>query len=175
MVHVLTNLSNILIPLFLFLIVATGVNRKVNVYEAFIEGAKKGMHTVVSILPTLTGLMISVEILRTSGFLDFLGGLVSVFLSHTNFPGEIIPLIFVRLFSSSAATGLALDLFKKYGTDSYIGKTVSIIMSCTETCFYTMSVYYMAAKVKRTRWTLFGALTATLAGVIASVILARLM
>ena len=77
------------------------------------------------------------------------------------------------MFSSSAATGIALDLFKTYGTDSYIGKIVSISMSCTETIFYTMSVYFCTAKMSKTRWTLAGALLATLSGVIASVLLAK--
>lgn len=90
-------------------------------------------------------------------------------------PSQLVPLIIVRMFSSSAATGLSLDLFREYGTDSYIGLITSILMSCTETIFYTMSVYFMAAKVKKTRWTLFGALIATVAGIAASVVLARLM
>jgi spore maturation protein B len=73
------------------------------------------------------------------------------------------------MFSSSAATGLVLDLFKEYGTDSRIGLIASVMMCCTETIFYTMSVYFMAAKVKKTRYTLTGALLATLAGIVASV------
>ena len=87
----------------------------------------------------------------------------------------MIPLIIVRMFSSSAATGLSLDLFREYGTDSYIGLITSIMMSCTETIFYTMSVYFLAAKVRKTRWTLTGALVSTAAGIAASVFLARLM
>lgn len=86
-----------------------------------------------------------------------------------------MPLTVVKMFSSSAATGLLLDLFKEYGTDSYIGLIASISMSCTETIFYTMSVYYMTARVTKTRYTLSGALLATLAGVIASMVLAGYM
>ena len=79
----------------------------------------------------------------------------------------------VRMFSSSAATGLTLDIFKEYGPDSFFGNLVSIMMGCTETIFYTMSVYFMTAKVKKTRYTLPGALIATLAGIAASMVLAR--
>ena len=86
-----------------------------------------------------------------------------------------MPLAIVRMFSSSAATGLVLDVFKEFGTDSKIGLIASIMMSCTETIFYTMSVYFMTAKVKKTRYTLTGALMATVAGIIASVILAGMM
>ena len=79
------------------------------------------------------------------------------------------------MFSSSAATGLVLDIFKEYGPDSTLGKTVSLMGSCTETIFYTMSVYYMSIKVSKTRWTLAGALVATMAGLVASVILGRMI
>ena len=81
----------------------------------------------------------------------------------------------VRLFSSSAATGLVLDIFKTYGTDSLAGRITSILMSCTETCFYTMSVYFMTARVSKSRYTLAGALLSTAVGVIMSVLLAYLM
>ena len=88
---------------------------------------------------------------------------------------EFFPLIFIRLFSSSAATGLVLDIFKTYGTDSLAGRITSILMSCTETCFYTMSVYFMTARVSKSRYTLAGALFSTAVGVVMSVLLAYLM
>lgn len=126
-------------------------------------------------MPTLIGLMVAVGILRASGFLEFLSGLIGRFSELIGFPGELVPLTVVKMFSSSAATGLLLDVFKEYGTDSYIGLIASVSMCCTETIFYTMSVYYMTAKVTRTRYTLGGAMFATFAGLIASVILAGAM
>ena len=147
----------------------------VNVYDTFIKGARNGFFTVIKIMPTLIGLMIAVGILRASGFLDFLSELVGRFSGLIGFPGELVPLTVVKMYSSSAATGLLLDIFKEYGTDSYIGLIASISMSCTETIFYTMSVYYMTAKVTKTRFTLGGAMFATFAGLIASVILAGMM
>lgn len=175
MINVLTNISNIIIPLIIFYIVATGLAAKQDVYGDFIKGAKDGLKTVVQIMPTLIGLMVAVGILRASGFLNFLGGLLGRVTEPFGLPADVMPLIFVKLFSSSAATGLVLDLFKEHGTDSYTGLFVSIMMSCTETVFYTMSVYYMAAKVTKTRYTLAGALLATLAGIMASVVLAGMM
>ncbi|MBO5293154.1 MAG: spore maturation protein [Lachnospiraceae bacterium] len=175
MVNVLTNLSNIIIPMIIFYIVATGIAAKQDIYSDFIKGAKDGLMTVVQIMPTLIGLMVAVGILRASGFLGFLGELLGRVTEPLGLPADVMPLIFVKLFSSSAATGLVLDLFKEHGTDSYTGLFVSIMMSCTETVFYTMSVYYMAARVTKTRYTLTGALFATLAGIAASVILAGMM
>ncbi len=169
----LLYISNIMVPLVVFGIVGYAVSKKVPVYDEFVKGAKKGFGTVIQIMPTLVGLMVAVGILRASGFLDFLGNLIGRLTDCVGFPASLVPLAIVRMFSSSAATGLLLDVFKEYGTDSYIGRLASIIMCCTETIFYTMSVYFMTAKIKKTRYTLPGALVATSAGIIASVWLAR--
>lgn len=172
MANVLTHLSAIIIPALIFYIVAYGLVNRSNVYEDFIRGAADGFHTVISIMPTLIGLMMAVGILRASGFLNLLGKMAGKVTGWIGLPADIVPLIFIKLFSSSAATGLVLDIFKTYGTDSRMGLVTSIMMSCTETCFYTMTVYFMAAKVTKTRYTLAGALTATAAGIIMSVLLA---
>jgi spore maturation protein B len=161
--------TDFIVPAVIFLIVTYGVMEKVKVYDEFVKGAKKGISTVVKIMPTLVGLMVGVGVLRASGFLDLLSGLLGRVTDYIGFPSQIVPLTIVRMFSSSAATGLVLDLFKEYGTDSRIGLIASVMMCCTETIFYTMSVYFMAAKVKKTRYTLTGALLATLAGIVASV------
>ena len=171
----LLYISDYIMPLLIFYIVGFGVLMKTNVYDCFVKGAKEGLNTVVKILPTLVGLMVGVGTLRTSGFLDMLCNLLEGPASFLHFPKELVPLAIVRLFSSSAATGMGIDIFKVYGTDSYIGLVASIMMSCTETVFYTMSVYFMTAKVKKTRWTLPGALICTLAGIVASVVIAGLM
>ena len=122
--------------------------------------------------PTLVGLMTAIGILRASGFLEFLASMVQGPADALHIPGPVVPVILVRLISNSAAIGLVLDIFRTYGPDSYIGTMVSILMGCTETIFYTMSVYFAAAKVQKTRWTLPGALAATAAGIISSIILA---
>lgn len=159
----------------IFGIICYGCMMKVNVYDVFIKGAKSGFFTVIKIMPTLVGLMIAVGILRASGFLDFLAGIIGSVTKYIGFPGELVPLTIVKMFSSSAATGLLLDAFKEHGTDSFIGLTASISMACTETIFYTMSVYFMTAKVSKTRYTLTGALISTFAGLAASVVLAAMM
>ena len=168
-------ISTFIIPFVLFYVIGYGLLRKQNVYENFIKGAVDGFQTVIKIMPTLIGLMVAVGVLRASGFLEALSGLLGTLFQQVGFPAELMPVAIVRMFSSSAATGLVLDIFKKYGPDSYLGILTSILMGCTETIFYTMSVYFMAAKVKKTRYTLAGALAATLAGAAASVILAGMM
>ncbi|MDE6608065.1 MAG: spore maturation protein [Lachnospiraceae bacterium] len=174
MTGVLSNISNIIIPLVIFYIVAYGIATKTAVYDDFVRGAKEGLKTVVQIAPTLVGLMVGVGVLRASGFLDFLGSITAGVTEKLGLSPDLIPLIFIKMFSSSAATGLVLDIFKTYGPDSLTGMITSIMMSCTETVFYTMSVYYMAAKVTKTKWTLSGALLSTFVGVAVSIVLAGL-
>ena len=173
--NILLNLSNILIPALIFYIVAYGLASKTEVYDDFVKGAKDGFMTVFQIMPTLVGLMVGVGVLRASGFLDFLGNLLAGITEQIGLCPDLVPVIIIKMFSSSAATGLVLDIFKTYGPDSVTGMITSIMMSCTETVFYTMSVYYMAAKVTKTRWTLGGALISTFTGVVASIILGKMM
>ena len=168
----LVYLSYYMIPLLIFYIVGFGVLQKVDVYQEFVKGAKDGMKTVVELLPTLIGLLMAVGILRASGALEILADWLAPLANALHFDAALLPVSFIKLFSSSAATGLVLDIFKTYGPDSYIGMITSIMMSCTETIFYTMSVYFLAAKVTKTRYTLTGALLATLAGVAVSVVMA---
>jgi spore maturation protein B len=175
MMNVLTHLSDLVIPVLIFYIVGYGLVSRAKVYESFLKGAKSGLKIVVDIMPTLIGLMIAVGVLRASGFLEFLGRILGGLADRVHIPGDIIPLLVVKMFSSSAATGLVLDIFKTHGPDSYVGMLTSILMSCTETIFYTMSVYFLAAKVTKTRYTLTGALLASAAGLGASILLAGLM
>lgn len=172
---VIVAVSSFIIPAVMLFIVFYGMIKKSNVYDDFVKGAAEGFTTVIKVMPTLIGLMVAVGVLRESGLMEALGTWMGKFTSRIGFPGELMPLTIVKIFSSSAATGMVLDIFKEYGPDSYQGKVTSLMMSSTETVFYTMSVYYMAAKVKKTRWTLAGALLATLAGTIASVLLANLL
>lgn len=133
MTQVFAHFSNIIIPVIIFYIVAYGITVRTNVYEEFIKGAKDGFHTVIQIMPTLIGLMVAVGVLRASGFLDFLGELFAGVTKQFGFSSELIPLMLIKMFSSSAATGLVLDIFKNHGPDSLIGMTTSIMMSCTDT------------------------------------------
>ena len=168
-------LSDLMIPLIIFYIVGFGLLMKSNVYQDFVDGAKSGLKTVVQILPTLIGLMTVVGILRASGFLDMLSDILGNFTDRLGFPSQLVPLSLIKMFSSSAATSLLLDVYKQYGTDSQAGLIASLLLSSTETIFYTMSVYFVAAKITKTRYTLTGALLATLGGTVASVILGNLM
>ena len=172
---ILVFLSEFMVPLAVFYIVGFGILSGRPVFDDFLKGASEGMKTVAGILPTLIGLMAAVGILRESGFLEAAAKALRTPAGWLHIPVPLVPVVLVRLVSSSAATGLILDIFKEYGPDSLIGNMVSIMMGCTETIFYTMSVYFMTAGIRKTRWTLPGALAATAAGIGASIVLAGSM
>lgn len=173
--NILTYVSDMLIPLIIFFVVGYGMVSGIKVYETFLKGAKDGLRVVVDIVPTLVGLMMAVGILRASGFFDLLGNLLGPLTEGIGLPAQLVPLLIVKMFSSSAATGLVLDIFKTDGPDSYVGMLTSILMSCTETIFYTMSVYFLVVKVTKTKFTLSGALLSTAVGTIASIFLAKML
>lgn len=165
-------ISNLLVPMFILFVVASGLMHRRPVFDDFLRGAKNGLKTTVNILPSLVGLIMAVQVLRASGFLEALSGWMGALIPDNILPGSAIPPLLVRLFSNSAATGLALDVFEQYGPDSLPGLVVSIGLGATESLFYVMSVYLGAVGIRKSRYILPGALTATVAGIVVSVILA---
>lgn len=165
----LIYLSDFMIPLLLFYVLGYGLLSRRDIYRDFLEGARDGLKTVAGLGPTLIGLMTAVGVLRASGFLDFMGNCLGRMTGALGLPPELLPLSVVRMFSSSAATGLLLDIFKEFGTDSALGLMAGIMLSATESVFYCMSVYFGSVKIQKTGYTLPGALLATAAGVAASV------
>ena len=171
----LIYVSDYIMPFIIFYIIGYGLLMKTNIFDEFIQGAKDGFKVVFDILPTLIGLMVAIGILRASGALNIVSDLLKPVTDGLHFPSQLVPVAIIKMFSSSAATSLVLDIFKEYGPDSYLGRLVSVMMSSTETIFYTMAVYFMAAGVRKTRYTLLGCLITTLTGIIASVIMTNLV
>lgn len=172
--NILTYISDSIVPLIFFIITGYGLFKGINVFDEFVNGAKEGFTVVLDILPTLIGLMAAVGVLRASGALEMLSELIAPLAGIVSFPKELVPVVTAKLFSSSAATGLLLDIYKEYGPDSYLGFLASVLMSCSETIFYTVSVYYGTVHIKKIRYTVYGALIATLAGIIGSVLITKL-
>ena len=168
-------ISACVLPVVVIAIIINGYVCKVKVYDTFVEGARDGLKIVADILPTLAGLMVAVGVLRASSAFDLLGNFLKPLLFRLHMAVEVFTLVIIKMFSSSASTGLLLDIYKTYGVDSYNGNVASLILSSTETIFYTMSIYFMTAKVTKTRYTLPGALLATAAGTAASLLLAGMM
>ena len=168
-------LAETIVPILIVWILFYGLINRQPVYEEFITGAKEGVKTVLGIMPTLVGLMTAVGILRASGFLDWMSGFLMSLIPSWIFPSELLPISLVKMFSSSAATGLLVDIFKTHGPDSELGRMAAVMMSSTETIFYTLSVYFMSVKIKKSRYTIAGAIAATLAGIFASIYFVRFL
>jgi len=166
-------LSDMIIPLTFAGILMYAFSKKVPVYDHFVTGAKEGFHTVFMIAPTIIGLMVAVGMLRASGAFDILSSLIKPLTERIGYPAETVPLTLMRLVSSSASTGLLIDLYERFGPDSFLGQFVSVMMSSTETVFYTMSIYFMHIKITKTRFTLAGALIANFTGVALSLVITR--
>ena len=166
--QVINFFSNLAMPMVIFFIVLYGVSEKVKVFDNFLEGAKEGIKTTFSILPTLIGLFLAIGVLRSSGVLDFIIKLSSPILEIFNFPSELMPLAILRPISGSASIAVATDIMKQAGVDSLIGNIASTIMGSTETTLYTIAIYTSCIKIKKTRFILLVALTADITGIIVS-------
>lgn len=165
---VLSALSAYAVPVIFLIILGAGLYKEINVYDAFVEGAKEGFSTVLRIVPPLVGLMTAVGVLRASGVLDFLVYLLRPLVSFLGIPPEAMPLALLRPVSGSASLALVAELVREYGPDSYVGRVVSTMMGSTETIFYTLAVYYGSVGIKNIRYTLAAALFADGVSVAAS-------
>lgn len=164
-----------IIPILIGLIVVCGMKNGIKVYECFIEGAKDGLKICIKIFPYLLAMLIAVGVLRESGLLNCFIKIVTPVVKFIGLPPELVPLVMVKPLSGSGALGVFADTLTKYGPDSYIGKTASIIMGSTETIFYTLTVYYGAVNIKKIRHTLWAAVFADITAIIVAVTLARFM
>lgn len=163
-----------IIPVIVIAFAAVGIIRKVPVFEVFCDGALKGLKTILTIAPTLMGLITAVTMLRESGAIDALTSLISPFAEKLGFPAEIVPVALLRPVSGGGSTALLLDIFERIGPDSFAGKIVSVMAGSTETTFYAITVYYGSVGIKKIRHTLVAGLAADLTAVIFSVLTVRL-
>lgn len=165
--------SNLIFLAFVVGIPLYGALKKINVFEAFVNGAKQGFETSISIVPYLIAMLVAIGMLRASGFFELMQDVLAPVLSALGMPSELLPLALIRPFSASASTGIMAELIHQYGGDSLIAKTAATMMGSTETTFYVIAVYFGVIGIKRTRHAIPAGLLADLAGVIASVMICR--
>lgn len=167
---IVNYISTIAVPVVIIIIVIYGIADKKKVYDIFVEGATEGMSIVIKIFPTLLGIFLAVGVLRSSGLLEIITRVVSVFTNKVGFPSEVMPLAMLRPISGSASLAVATDIMKTYGVDSKIGLITSTIMGSTETTFYTIAIYTGSIGVKKIRFVLVAALIADFVGMLTSAI-----
>lgn len=157
--------------------IISGMRKKINVYDAFIEGAKEGFQTAITIIPYLVAILVGIGIFRASGAMDFIIEGVRISIAavglNTDFV-EALPTMLMKPLSGSGARGMMLDAMNTYGADSFVGRLASIVQGSCDTTFYVVALYYGSVGIRNTRYTVQCALLADLAGAIAAVAMAYL-
>lgn len=148
--------------------------KRVDVYDALIHGAGEGLGVLYRILPPLVALLTAVSMLRASGFLELCAQALAPVLNALGIPAETVALLLVRPVSGSAALGVGAEIINTYGPDSTVGRTAAVMMGSTETTFYTIAVYFGAAKIKKTRYAIPAALCADFVGFFTASLAVRL-
>ena len=159
----MNGLGALLPPLLIAAVCLTGLLRRTDVYEAMLEGSKKGLRTMADILPALLVLLPAIALLRASGLPELLGRVLGPPLRRLGIPEETALLLLLRPLSGSAALTEASALMADYGADSLIGRTAAVMLGSSETTFYVAAVYFSAAGVQKSRWAIPAALCADLA------------
>lgn len=177
-VSIISSLAaNIILLTIIILFIVKAMYRKINIFEAFIDGAKEGFKTAVTIIPYLIAILVGIGVFRASGAMDFLmeGIRSMVGLSGIDTKWvDGIPTALMKPLSGSGARGMMIDAMKTFGADSFAGRLSSVLQGATDTTFYIVAVYYGAVNIKNTRYTVQYALLADLSGVIAAIFVAYL-
>ena len=164
-----------IIPIIVFIIITYGMFKGRKVYDWFVEGAKDGLKVCMNIFPYLLAMILAVHIFREAKLLDMLNNLISPISGLIGLPKEVVPLVLVKPLSGSGAMGIFTDILKNYGPDTAIGLISSVIMGTTETIFYTVTVYFGAVKIKKTRHTVWAAVMADMTAIIMAILMVKIM
>lgn len=158
------GVTDYLVPLVLLVAALAALRKRENAYDRLLCGAAEGLKLLWQIVPALVALLTAVYMLRASGAIDLLTSWLAPFFALLGIPPETAPLVLIRPISGSAALAVGAELMGNYGVDSPVGRTVAVMLGSTETTFYTISVYFGAAGVRKTRYTIPAALFADLVG-----------
>lgn len=168
-------LTKSIIPIIVVIIITYGMFKGRKVYDWFVEGAKDGLKVCMNIFPYLLAMIIAVSIFREAKLLDMLNNLIAPIVRVIGLPKEVVPLVLVKPLSGSGAMGIFTDILKNYGPDTAIGLISSVIMGTTETIFYTVTVYFGAVKIKKTRHTVWAAVMADMTAIIMAILMVKIM
>lgn len=171
LVNALNTISQWAIPLLLLVIPIYGFIKKVPVYEKFVEGAEEGFHTAVRIIPFLVGMMVAISVFRASGAMLVLAALLKPITDIIGAPAEIVPLAVMRPLSGSGVLGMATELMRVHGPDSFIGRLASVMQGTTDTTFFVLTVYFGSIGITRYRYSVLTGLSADITGFLAALYL----
>lgn len=156
------------IPVVIVFTVVYGAFKKVDLFDSFTQGAKEGMVSLVSVAPSLIGLIIAVTMLESSGFFELVTQFCQPLCDKIGVPAEVLPLGLMRPVTGSGSFALLNTILEKYGADSFVGKVASVMAGSTETTFYAITVYFGSVGIRKTRCTVPAALSADILGILFS-------
>ena len=168
-------ISSLLIPLLVLFVVFYGIVKKINVYDVFIEGAKEGLEIGISMFPYMLGMILGINVLLKSNFLNLIFGILKPIFDLLNVPIDVLPLALLRPVSGSAALSILNNILSTLGPDSFAGRLASTLMGSTDTTIYILTLYFGTVGIKKIRYSLWAGLIADLAGIIASIIIVTLV
>lgn len=168
-------MSSIIIPLIVVFIIGYGLIKKVNIYETFLEGAKEGLVTAFNITASVVAMIFGVQIFLSSGFIEGVLGKFSDFFNLIHLPIDILPMALLRPISGTASLAIMNNIFLTHGPDSFLGLLASTIQGCTDTTIYVLALYFGSVHITKSRHALLCGLFADLTGIIASVIIVKVM
>jgi len=168
------EMTDYIVPVLLLFVSALALRKQENAYDLLLTGAADGLKLLFTLVPTLILLVTAVTMLRASGAMEVISGLLKPAFAFFGIPPETAVLVLIRPISGSAALAVGADLMAEYGVDSVVGRTAAVMLGSTETTFYTISVYFGAAGIKRTRYTIPAALIADLTGFVMASLTVRL-
>lgn len=163
------------LPFIIVLILTAGIAKKVPVYEAFTEGAKDGFKVAVNIIPYLVAIIVAISMLRASGAIEMLANVLAGILTRLNIPADVLPVIFVRPLSGSAALGLFSDIATTAGATAYSTKLAAVMVGSSETTFYVLTVYFGSIGITKFRYALWVGILADIIAAIMSIIVCSWM
>lgn len=169
----LTQLMNWMMLSFIVGIPIYASLKKIDVFDSFITGAKKGFEISVNLIPYLVAMMVAIGMLKASGFFDVVYAFAAPYLSQLGIPADILPLALLRPFSGSASLGITADIVHAHGGDALISRIAATMMGSTETTFYVIAVYFGAVGIRRTRHAIPAGILADIAGITASIYICR--
>lgn len=173
MFGIIADLSRWAIPAVLLVVPLVAVLRGVKVYETFVDGAEAGFSTAVKTIPYLVAMLVAISIFRASGAMEVLVAALSPFLDAVGLPTEVLPHAIMRPLSGGAALGIASDIIKTYGPDSFLGRLVSTMQGSCDTTFYVLTLYFGSVGIKKYRYSIITGLVADLTTLAASVFIVQ--
>ena len=167
--------SNYIIPIIIIFLLIYSIFKKINTYDTFVKGAKGAFDLVLSIFPYIATIMLMVALMRISGLMDILIGVLAPVFNFLGIPTEVTELVLLRPFTGSGSYAILNDIYNVYGADTYIGRCASVIMGTSETVFYVATVYFSQTSVKKLSYAIPLALLCSLFGTIIACLVCKIL